>query len=240
MEVPGRVDETEALAVPRRLDLHPVATLREQRRRTLGHRHERRAKRRVHVELAGVDQDGVRSRHEGVDPGVAPVPLVEGTGHVRRAPLIDPTAGSLPRLGDEIELQRGVREHHRADVAALHHRPVLAQGPLRGAHHRPDLRVLRDGAHVGLDSRGLEVTRGRRAVDQELPLRPGAQREPQGLHESRQSRPVLDLDVSSTCRQGERPVHRPRVHVREPEGPGEEPGEGALPAPRGAVDRDDA
>ena len=86
-----------------------------------------------------------------VDAGhVPPVALGDRRRHVVdvAADLGDPPLGAGPRRRRDEQLQRGVREHHRADVTALDHAAASLIGPL--SLTRPQLladrRVGGDGA----------------------------------------------------------------------------------------------
>ena len=97
---------------------------------------------------------------------VGGVPLVAAAHLVGKrvdgdpVPLGVPPLGAHLRVGDEPDLEVGVRRHDDADVPSLDHRvALLAEGALALAHHLAHLRVPRDDRDGGVDHRLADLRR---------------------------------------------------------------------------------
>ena len=139
----------------------------------------------------------------------------------------DTTFGANPRRGREVQLQLGVGEHHRTDVAALEHSPAALFGPLPlpphqfGAHRA----VGGDRADRGGDLVAADLGGRVDPVDQHAVL---ADLEVESLRRAR--RPVEIGRVDATAHRGERDgaVHRAGVEILEAEASRERPRDSAL------------
>ncbi|CAN4008126.1 DUF6487 domain-containing protein, partial [Dysosmobacter welbionis] len=103
------------------------------------------------IQSRGVQQHRVLRLTQGcgVTVGIVPVPFLNGTEdsriRLRRPPLLQlqhPAAGPLLRGSGEKHLHLRIRQHHRADIPAVHHHAVLpGQLALHLQQVRPNLRI---------------------------------------------------------------------------------------------------
>ena len=117
----------------------------------------------------------------------------------------------------------GVREHDRADVAALDHAAPSLIGPLSltGAQLLADRRVGGDRADRLGDLAAADLDRGVDAVDDHAGLGDGQLQRPGQLGDGVV---VGDRDAPAQGGEGDGPVHRAGVEVLQPEPLGERPG----------------
>ena len=147
------------------------------------------------------------------------VPLVAAAHLVRKrvdgdpVPLRVSTFRSNPGVGDEPDLEVGVRCDDDADVPSFDHRvALLAEGALAFAHHLADLGVPGDDRDGRVDHRlsDRRVT-SCPAIETALPAEPDRVF-PRQHHERGH---VVEGDPASQRQPRQRPVHGPRVEVAE-------------------------
>jgi hypothetical protein len=137
--------------------------------------------------------------------------------------------------GGQVDLQLGLREDDRADVAALDHAAAVLLGPLSlavaqlGPHPRVgghDADGARDLRTTDLDG-GVHAVDGDRGVDHV---------QVEVLGQRADDVDLVRVDHPAQRREGDRPVHGPGVQVVEVEPAGEGPGHGRLPRTSRTVD----
>ena len=155
------------------------------------------------------------------------------------ADLAHPALGPLPRRRGDEQLQRRVREHDGADVAALDHaaatlaRPAALAAAQLLAHRR-----------VGGDRLTASVTaRPRMSAVASTPSTTTdalVHRQRHRLGQFGDRRLVAHRHPTRQGEERHRPVHRPGVEVLEAEAVGQRPADRALAGAGRAVDGDDA
>ena len=149
------------------------------------------------------------------------------------------TLGARAWRRGEVQLQLGVGEHHRADVAPLDHSPAALGGPclLAGTHLGAHLAVGRDHSHRAGDLGGADRSGGIHPVDEHATL---ADLQMYRSSQRTDRRRVVERQFAAHRGERHRAVHRPGVEVLEAEPLGQGLADGALAGPGRAVDGDDA
>ena len=148
-------------------------------------------------------------------------------------PLPLPTAGTHLGPGRQEELRVGVREDDRSDVPALDHPAAATELTLAGPEHLPHRGMPGHPGDHGLDRLGRELVAGKGAVDQQLGVPIVRQLEPKLPRGRGQGGLVVWIQTLRKARGCERPIHEPRVEVREAQLGRPGAGQRALPDPAG-------
>ena len=195
----------------------------------------------VDRDAGGVDDDGAAvGAQRAVEAAHVPtVAFGDRGGDVLdvAADLAHSAGGALlRRCGDE-QLEGGIGEHDRADIAAFDDAAAVVVGPCSlagtqlGTHARVGCDGTDDGGHLAPADLGRDVL----AIDEHTFVG-HAQVDRAG--ELGHSLLVGDGDSAAQGRTAHRPVHRPGVEVLQAEAGGERSANRALAGPGGAVDGD--
>ena len=197
----------------------------------------------------GLDDHGVVGGAQGRDRPVAievvadPELLADGLGLVAgriQAALVDPPHRALLDGGIEEQLEIGIGQHHRPDVAARDHDPAaLGERPLareQGRAHVADLRHVR---HRGVNVGAARLVGRVRAVQEDAGQAAGAVvGERDATDQVNEAGRVVGRDAFAKRGRGQRPVQEAGVDEAQPETARGCRADAALAARGGPVERD--
>src|SRR5690606_12931685 len=206
---------------------------------------------RVDRHPRGVDADGVlgRPQRRNRAAGVArvtgqdlPQQTVQCNGSPLVLQLLIAPFRTLLGAGGQEYLPAGVREDHRAHVAAVRDQPRrLAEGPLAVAQRGPDLGDRRDRGGGGAGGLGAQLVGGVVPVQQhpQLAVR-GLAEADLGIEGAANQGPgVVQVEVGPARGDPHGPVECARVQVVPAQVAGDAAADGALARARGSVDGKD-